>query len=1223
MASETTLGLDLGSNSVGSAWIDLGTYSITVGTSIFPQGVEVSENKRGAPKNQKRRATRSQRKSIARRAERKRRLRKLLISSGLLPSDAKAFDKLMQRDPWRLRQVALDHPVTPHEFGRILYHLNQRRGALGIEFEEDENGESKKKKSGKGAEDTEEGEVRKALLHTREVIQGRTFGQMMAEKRNERKHSLPGKPGKYWHGPIRNRAGKFEFHADRALVHEEFQRLWDAQTSFKSDLAEFLTDDLRRKFDDPDTDDTWRHKGELFGQRRTYWDAGTLGHCDLEPSDHGCPLCDMHAQEFRVIESVNNIRFDDGSGIERVLSPEERDEVIRALRSQKTGSPATIRKALGIDKRSLKKRDEPDTYSLNVERDPDREINTDWFYREIVLGVFGEERWEGMKGSERESVNRALQKFDPADGKDAGRLREGAGKWWKLDEEKTEALLEAWGKRPKPQKRLKLSRRAIRNLLPYMRRADGPTVTQARQLFAEDTNNDATAYQRARYAFHLTEEFKDFLGQLAGKEAAARALKARNLTKAGRHFSTKHPNTLPPPPMLANPVARKTVYEVRRHLNEYLRRFGKQPDRVVIEFAREAIQPAHVRNKQLSANRAREKERKIIIEEFGLADRSHNQQNKAIERVLLCREQRNVCAYTGRTITPAQAAAGVGENAGYLEVDHIVPKSRTNENGFNNKVLCYESANRDKGNRTVKEWLSADRFEQLEQRLRHLSGKKGTQHGVRPNPRKWKNLHRNAPDVETFANSQLSDTAYAAREVANYLRGALYGGETEGKRRVFVTKGRYTATLRRDWGLVESEIDRAWHGSAEDPDMPGTARKSEKNRCDHRHHAIDAVAIALTDSKRILDLARFAAEQEDARAGLGKWPKRKELPPPWGTKEEFRAQVLEAVDNLIVCHRPVKRRIVEGLHTENPFGKASEYPGLYTFRIPARPPQQGAHLKPSSLEEPKPRKKDKDGKVTEYGIAGKGQNSVVRNPALREAIRECLLRNKKDPEKFTKQDLKELTDPDDYKFRWPDGTPIYKIQMVRTLGKPVRIVRENKDGVERFYQGENNHHMEILEDTKTGKWSGICWKAFDVARRVRPPRGKPRLPMVIGRKLEALREAGDMDEKLLALYDDESLPKHYRGKKFVMSLAMGETIYMRDPDTGRPDYFVVVKTSGSTVHFVRHSDARPTKKNEKGEERKLISKSVQQLKELGPESGKPPVKVRVSPLGVIERLAND
>ncbi|MHC4444259.1 MAG: hypothetical protein ACYTA5_16805, partial [Planctomycetota bacterium] len=73
-----TLGLDIGTNSVGSAWVDTEREEISLGVSVFPAGVEETDTKRGSPKNQKRREKRSQRRSIARRSGRKRALRGFL-----------------------------------------------------------------------------------------------------------------------------------------------------------------------------------------------------------------------------------------------------------------------------------------------------------------------------------------------------------------------------------------------------------------------------------------------------------------------------------------------------------------------------------------------------------------------------------------------------------------------------------------------------------------------------------------------------------------------------------------------------------------------------------------------------------------------------------------------------------------------------------------------------------------------------------------------------------------------------------------------------------------------------------------------------------------------------------------------------------------------------------------------------------------------------------------
>ena len=74
------------------------------------------------------------------------------------------------------------------------------------------------------------------------------------------------------------------------MLREEFDRLWTKQASLDSPLAKLITPELRKQLDNPEGNDVWRHQGLLFGQRRTYWNTGTLGRRDLEPTDRCVPL---------------------------------------------------------------------------------------------------------------------------------------------------------------------------------------------------------------------------------------------------------------------------------------------------------------------------------------------------------------------------------------------------------------------------------------------------------------------------------------------------------------------------------------------------------------------------------------------------------------------------------------------------------------------------------------------------------------------------------------------------------------------------------------------------------------------------------------------------------------------------------------------------------------------------------------------------------------------
>jgi len=1168
----TTLGLDIGSNSVGSAWIDLKSKRIKLGDSVFPAGVEESDTKRGTPKNQTRRGYRSQRKITNRRAERKHQLRRFLLEKGWMPKEKEAEKKWLEHlNPWILRKEGLSRALTPYEFGRVLLHLAQRRGAYGFDINE---------------KDEDTGKIKEAISDTHKAMTdtgSETFGQLMAIKFEERTKNI-GIKGKIIRGAIRNRKkatgeGTYEFCADRYLIWDEFDKLWEKQKSFGGELAKVLTQEYRRQLDNPEGDATWRYKGILFGQRKTYWDVGTMARCDLEPTDMKCPRADMYAQEFLVLETVNNIRIMPRGELKRSLTKEEREKVIASLEKQKTASEATIRRALGIDKGEKKAQ-----YTLSLEKDPKRGLNTNWFKREVI-GAIEKEEWGKFEEKKQNSINKGILKFDPQEKKDVEQLMKGCPKWWGFNEQQTEQFIEAWRKRPKIDDRVNYSRKAIMNLLPYMK--EGYTVNEARKLFVEDATNGASDAQRERYSFTAQVE-----------------------NRRARQYLEKHPDMLPPAPEdISNPVVRKAIHEVRRHIQAYLRTFRAKPDRVVVELAREARQSAFVRNKQLAQNRAREKERKEIIKKFNLKEETKTQQRKAVDRVLLSREQRFRCAYCDNdedAITEADAANGKG-----VEIDHIIPESRGGNSHLNNLVLCHTRCNRGKGNKTPMEWFTKDEFNLLERRLRHL---------LKENKVKWDNLHKEVPDLDKFVESQLTDTAYASRQVVGWLEKTLYGNIDGGSRHVFSTKGRYTSILRRDWGLFPDSKDREQQG--------------KKNRADHRNHAIDAVVITLSGPERLSELAHAAEREELARSQGFEQAKRKPLNPPWGDFDSFRADVMREWKKLVVAHRPEKRKITGALHNDTQFGPVIDKHGNLTGEFTIR--KSIAELTPNHLRVPKgwdelrekleraqtkvEQRRIRSQMLKLTDIAG-GKSGLVRDRWLREELRDALRREDLEPDKFTSKQIKELLKKKELVL--DSGIPVRRVVLLRKpkVTPPIKRKRWNaRTGkIEsdpnprslRYYEPQNNHHIEIRENKK-GKWIGEVITNFDAAKRVRVKRPKPmpkgwRSPSAVNRE--------DTNEG-----------------RFVMSLSIGEMIYMKHPETGEADYFVVFKIdSTGTIHFTSHWDAGRDKETEKcpaREDIKLPGKktgglSAAQLENLGIEVGKPPQKVWVGPLGDVKVLVKD
>ena len=1153
-----TLGLDIGSNSVGSAAADFENRIIKMGVSVFPAGVEESDTKRGAPKNQARRGTRSQRRSIERRAERKRLMRRFLLQRGWIPDNPKAEKGWVEAsNPWILRKEGLKRELTPSEFGRVLLHLAQRRGAYGFDADDEE---------------ADAGKIKDAISYTRKVmteVGAETFGELMAMKFEERRKKV-GAKGKTIQGAIRNRTkatgeGTYEFCADRDLIWEEFEKLWKKQKSFKNDLAKQLTDECRKELDNSEGDATWRYKGILFGQRKTYWDIGTMARCDLEPTDMKCPRADMYAQEFLVLETINNIRITPRGELKRPLTTEDREKVIASLNKQKNASEATIRRALGIDKADKKAQ-----YTLSLEKDPERGLNTNWFRREVVSAI-GLDTWENMPDQKRESINRAILKFDPSEKDNIEQLTQGCKKWWGFGDEQTARLIEAWKKRPKVDDRVNYSRKAIRNLLPYMR--EGWTVNEARQRFAEDADNGASDAQRARYSF----------GARAGN-------------KTIRQYIEKHPDLLPPAPEdISNPVVRKAIHEVRRHIQAYIRKFGCKPERVVVELAREARQSALVRNKQLSENRQREKDRKTILEnkDFELGGETKTQQRKAVDRVLLCREQKFRCPYCADekdTISEKTAASGDG-----VELDHIIPESRGGDNGLNNLVVCHIKCNRGKGNRTPREWLTDEQFVRLEQCLGHLKQENG---------KKWDNFHKEVPDLDGFVESQLTDTAYASRQMAGWLEKTLYGSSNDGKRHVFTTKGRYTAILRRDWGLF-SKTD-------------GEQAENEKNRSDHRHHAIDAVVIALSGPERIAQIAKAAEAAENKTVA-----EREAIRPPWGDFKSFREQVMGEREKIIVAHRPEGRKIAGELHRDTQFGPVLDKDGkltrLFTVRkfVSALTPNhlrvpdgwEDLRLKLESCSSDGEKRRIRAQMLALPDVAPQ-MSGVVRDRWFRQELRDALRTKGLDPDRFSEKQIKELLKTKELCLK--SGVPVRRVTLLR---RPTVVGMKRKRWnpatgqfeydknlrANRFYEPQNNHHLEIRQNNR-GEWVGEVITNFRAARRVRPP-----------------KLSGQEPKPAVNRNDSEK-------GQFVMSLSIGEMVTMRNPETEETDYFVVFKIEGNgTVHLTPHSDAGRSKDTEACRARQDIhlpgkktgGLTVSQLQNLNP------VKIWVSPLGVLKVLVKD
>lgn len=334
---------------------------------------------------------------------------------------------------------------------------------------------------------------------------------------------------------------------------------------------------------------------------------------------------------------------------------------------------------------------------------------------------------------------------------------------------------------------------------------------------------------------------------------------------------------------ITNPAVIRGLTELRKVVNQLLRQYGK-PAGIRVEMARSLKNSRDKRIKLHRNNEDRRKRREKAIEGIMREMPGLKYSGTDIEKWLLAEECNWDCPYTGKRITPKTLFSG------QFEIEHIWPR-RYLDNSFTNKTLCDSSFNKTKGNRTAFDACSGlDSWDTILQRVSNFDGPVAAL--------KKKRFLTPAEDIpDDFTAKHLNDTRYNAVVAKKYLA-MLYGGlsDAAGTQRVFAVTGGHTALLRREWGL---------NGILTEGD--------EKTRDDHRHHAIDAVVIALTDPARIKTLVD-AAESAEKQASRRFYEAVKD---PW---KSFYDETKASIAEIVVSHRPT-RTLPGALHAESIYSK--------------------------------------------------------------------------------------------------------------------------------------------------------------------------------------------------------------------------------------------------------------------------------------------------------------
>ncbi|SRX76175.1 type II CRISPR RNA-guided endonuclease Cas9 [Aequorivita antarctica] len=293
---------------------------------------------------------------------------------------------------------------------------------------------------------------------------------------------------------------------------------------------------------------------------------------------------------------------------------------------------------------------------------------------------------------------------------------------------------------------------------------------------------------------------------------------------------------------LRNPVVEKILNQMIHVVNGIIEspEMGR-PEEIRVELARELKKTAEQRGEMTKAIERATKDhdnlREKIKKEFGIPYVSR----KDLIKYKLYRELKVTgykTLYSGTYIKPEDLFTNK------FDVEHIIPQSVLFDDSFSNKTLELRDNNLEKGNETAldycerKGWLS-DFKDRVEEVFKDNDG---------IGYMKRKKLLMTKEEIpEGFLNRDLGNSAYIAKKAIQLLQVV--------SKDIVSTSGTITAKLRSDWELINVLQELNW----EKYEALGlTYYQTNKNgkklpriqdwtkRNDHRHHAMDAIAVAFT-----------------------------------------------------------------------------------------------------------------------------------------------------------------------------------------------------------------------------------------------------------------------------------------------------------------------------------------------------------------------------------------
>ncbi len=619
----------------------------------------------------------------------------------------------------------------------------------------------------------------------------------------------------------RNGDGDYTNSIKRDLIREEVKQIFAAQNKFGNIKA---TPELLKEYagsGNKEERNTLEGDGIAFFQRPLQSSEHLVGECTFEEGEKRAPRHSYTAELFVLWTKINNTRIKDTKGNERALNQDEKNKLSELVHKNKGGvTYKQARKELGlcdgerfnISYRKIKGEDN----DWNKIRDTSEKRYflklTGYHTLKEALDTGSANDWQNWLGSRKsdlDDIARILSFYE-----DKKQVDEMLAEY-NLSEEQKEKLCSITNF----SKSVDLSLKALHKIVPLMQTG-------------------------MRYDEACKEVYGDHRAQKENKGLGL----------------------IPPFEDIRNPVVNRALAQTRKVINACIRKHG-MPETIIVEMSREVGKNFKDRKeieKEQQKNEAyRNEARNHAAEILGIIE--DNVTGTDILKYRLWKEQDGFCPYSGVYMTPEMLREGSA-----TQIDHIIPRSRSFNNSYMNKILCLSDENQNKGNETPVEYFTriGRNISSLETFARTLPHKKAENLLIE---------NYDSRKSDEWKSRALNDTRYIARFLKSHLEESL---DIE----IQVCNGALTANLRGQWGF------------------------GKKTRSNDRHHALDAIVIACSTQSMVQKLANW--NKYDARRK--KPSERPFSPKPW---DNFRNDALEAVDEIFVSRMPV-RKITGSAHQD-------------------------------------------------------------------------------------------------------------------------------------------------------------------------------------------------------------------------------------------------------------------------------------------------------------------